>query len=132
MPLDKLLEALYRYGSPTVYSAVFMIVLYKFGIRVLNSYEKRESVYSTTITTGMASITHALQELSAAHQLHLQMYERISKDMKDGFDRMHDMGKYQRDEHKELLEKIADSEKVAENAREKIISAIGDTECRAK
>ncbi len=132
MGFDKFIELAYRYGSPVFYSALFAFGLYKLGVRVLNTYDLRERAYSTTINVGMANITSALQELSKTHQLNLQMYERISKDLKDGFDRMHEMGNHQREEHKQLLSKVEQGQKEASEARERIMDKISDGECRAK
>ena len=132
MPFDKFLELAYRYGSPVFYSAVFAFGLYKLGVRVLNSYEKREMSYAAIINTGMANITSALQELSKAQQLNLQMYERVSKELKDGFDRQHDASKYLREEHKEIIGLIAQGQRDAAEARERIMGKIDESECRAK
>lgn len=106
--MKDIFAAAYQYGMPVVYSVVLIFGLYKFAIRVLNSYERRETSYAMIINSGMAGITSSLQELSKAHMLHLQMYERISKDVKDGFDRIHDANKFQRDEHKLMLDGVRD------------------------
>lgn len=131
MTPDKFLELLYRYGCPVVYSGAFFWVLYKFGTRILDSYERRENSYAQMINTGMAAITAQLVELGKTHQLSMQMYERISKDLKDGFDRMLEANKYQRDEHKEILAAIADGEKTAGEAREKIVTTLAGHTCKA-
>ena len=59
----------------------------------------------------MAAMTTALQSLTesnnSAHAAHILMFERISKDMKDGFDSMNRGNQYQREEHKEILENQA-------------------------
>lgn len=104
--MNETIEIAYKYGMPVFYSVVLLLVVYKFAIKVLNSYERRETNYSTIINDGMKGIADSLSELSRAHALHLQMYERLSKDVQDGFDRMHEANKYQRDEHKEIIQKI--------------------------
>jgi hypothetical protein len=131
MPIEQWLEMSYRYGSPVVYSGVFIFILYKFGVRMLDSYERREASYATMINSGMAGITAQLQELSKAHLVHLQMYERISTNTRDGFDRMLEANKYQREEHREIIECIADGEKAAGDAREKILTHLAGNTCKA-
>lgn len=132
MPFDKFLEYGYRYGSPLLFACALMFAFYKVGMRILDSYERREASYGNIINTGMASITLALQELSRTHQIHLQMFERISKDLKDGFDRQYENSKYLREEHKEVVGLIAQGQKDAMEARERIMGKLSDQECKAK
>lgn len=131
MPFKDFLELTYKYGSPVVYSAVFIFMLYKFGMKILDSYERREISYGNIINTGMAAITTSLIEINKTSLMHLQMYGKISQDVKDGFDRMLDANKYQRDEHKEILGAIADGESNAQDAREKILLTVKDG-CKVK
>lgn len=131
MPFKDLLELLYKYGSPVVYSAIFMVMLYKFGMRILDSYERREISYGNIINTGMAAITASLVEINKTSLMHLQMYGQITQNMKDSFDRMSEANKYQRDEHKEIIAAINDGEKAAGDAREKILLAVKDG-CKAE
>ena len=110
MPFEKFLELAYRYGSPLVYSGVFLFGLYKFSIRILNSYDKREEKYVSLIDGTMKHVTDALlkvhESCNSNHQVDLLILERISKEIKDGFERMYEADKYQREEHKEILTKI--------------------------
>lgn len=130
MPFKEFLELLYKYGSPVVYSGVFMVMLYKFGMRILDSYERREISYGNIINTGMAAITAALTEVNKTSLMHLQMYQQLTQGMKDGFDRVQEANKYQRDEHKEIIQAINDGEKSAQEARERIVLAVKDG-CKA-
>lgn len=72
------------------------------------------------------------QSTEAAHQTHLLMCESISRNQKDGFDRMLDANKYQREEHKEIISRMIEDEKSSILAREKILNAISEIECNAK
>lgn len=132
MPFDKFLELGYRYGSPVLYSAAFFFVLYKFAVRVLNGYDAREKSYASMINIGIANNTAALAELTKTQLLNLQMMERISKDQKDGFDRQYEGAKYLREEHKEIIGMIAQGQRDAAEARERIMGKIDDNECKAK
>lgn len=130
--MNELIESGYKYGMPIVYSVVLLLVIYKLVVRFLDSYERRETVYSKLINEGMANMNKTLQDLSADSRAYQQneflIHERMTKDIKDGFDRLIQLtttsATYQREEHKEILEKIEDSEKTSASAREQLLNAI--------
>lgn len=81
----------------------------------------------------LSRVTIALQSLTesnnSAHANHLLAFERISKDMKDGFDAMNRGNAYQREEHKDL--KAAEMDTRTEVLKE--LRRLEDgLECKAK
>ena len=58
----------------------------------------------------MKHVTDALlkvhESCNSNHQVDLLILERISREIKDGLDKMHEADKYQREEHKEILNNL--------------------------
>ena len=110
MNLEQFFELLNKFGMPIVFSGIFLVILYKLGVRILNNYDARESRYIKVLDDSLSKLSAALKSVSdtcaSSHSADVMMNERISKDIKDGFDSMKEMGRYQREEHKDILNAI--------------------------
>lgn len=78
------------------------------------------------VTNNLASLTVSNDQ---AHANHVLMFERISKDVKDGFDSLRQGNLYQRDEHKDLKAAELDTRK---EILAEIRSLADKVECKAK
>lgn len=135
MNWNDLFSKSYQYGMPVVYSIVLLFIIYKFASRVLDSYERRETTFSKLLNDGMANMALALKEISvsntAMHQNHALLSARLSQDLKDGFDRLIEISKFQRADLQKMTEKMDKGYQEAELAREKILNEISKQECKA-
>lgn len=131
MELKSLLEAVYKYGSPMVYSGVFLFILYKLGGRILTSYEKREIQYAEMINVGIKGLTESQHLLSQSIAANTSAIQETTRNMKDGFDRMSKANEFHRSDLERIAKKIDDGHEKAEIAREKIINTITENECQA-
>lgn len=100
-PVEKAGQLSAQYGFQVVVCFVVIIFLGAviwFVLMFMRDLIKNELARNTA---AMQSLTEAN---NAAHANHALMFERISKDMKDGFDAVHRGNQYQREEHKEIIE----------------------------
>jgi len=131
MDPEKAIAAANQYGIATVLCILMIGVLCWVLKWVFDTSSRRETALANIINTGLTSLTASISDLSKNIQANTLMIQEVARNMKDGFDAVHKLAGYQRDEHKEILEKMTDGERAAEAAREKIINAISDGECRA-
>lgn len=134
MDLKTTAELIYRFGFPVAGCVLLGWVMYKVGMKILDSYERRETVFSKIINEGMKTISDQVSQMNAAnvgaHQMQVAMLQQMEKNQKDGFDRMVDTAKYQREEHKEMIKMILDGQKSAETAREAIMDMVKEASCK--
>ena len=110
-----------QYGIQVVICFV-MIIFFAVILRwVFRFMDKLVTVSLSSVTTGLAALT---ESNNSAHHNQTLMGERISKDIKDGFDSMKQANIFQKDEHNRIVDRLQNLEKT-------FIEKMGDIECRA-
>lgn len=125
MDAEKAITLANQYGISTVLCILMMAVLVWVLKWVFDTSREREKSLAQIINVGMTTLSNNLTSCT-------MLIQEVSRNMKDGFDNGVKADGYNREEHREITRKIDENQKSAENAREKILGAIGDVECKVK
>lgn len=129
------LEYSTQYGIATVIAVVLMlfflgvfVIVLRWVFRLTSDMRKesheRELALAALLNNSLKGVTDSLHQNTVVCQ-------QITQSLKDGFDRMVEIGKYQREEHDKIMKSMNDNQERAEQAREKIIAAVSSNECKA-
>lgn len=124
-----LVESAVKNGISLIVCLLIIGIFAKILQWVFKFVDKLVTETLTNLTSAITALQKSIQTNNEAANLSLQ---KISQDIKDGFDRMLKMGDYQREEHEKMLDLIARSIDQSEQAREKLLNAIKEWECKAK
>lgn len=102
------LELTVQYGIQVVLCLMAVVFLGFIVIWVLKFMRDLVNGKLKEVSTSLHSVTVALQTLTdannAAHANQLLIFERLSKDIKDGFESVHRADSYKREEHSKMIQ----------------------------
>lgn len=115
-----------QYGIQVVLCFV-MIIMFALILRFVLKF--MDKLVNDTLNNQTKALIALTDSNNVAHSNQLLMFERISKDIKDGFDSMRQGNIFQRDEHKDLKAAEMDTRQIL---LEKINDVGEKLECKAK
>jgi len=107
--LKDVVELAARYGIAVVLCFIVIGILVWVLRWVFRTSAHREEALANIVNVGLANLTTSMNKLSDSISANTAMIQAVGKEMKEGFERMNEAAKYQREEHKEMLSSIKDS-----------------------
>lgn len=124
MDAEKAVMLANQYGISTVLCMMVIGLLTWVLKWVFDTSKERERAMAHIINVGLANLTTSMNELAKSLNVNSAAIASLQMEFKE-------VSRYQREEHDKIMRKIDDGERAADSAREKILNAIQDGECRA-